>query len=418
MGRNRIGLLATVMWLGFLTTVAAACGSSAEAPKAAAPGGAAPTAAPGGAQAAPTAAKVSAKTLNIGATCSTSGASASSGMEQLLGLQYAVKKINDAGGVTIGGQLYTVNLIQYDDASQAETGVTMAQRLVNQDKVKVIFGATASTVALAQQKVTEEAKVIMILPVASAGQLITPSTKYTFRDTHTIEPAQKASIDFLQSTLGVKTMSSIARNDDAGKAGAGAAKEEMAKLGIKLLSEDFVALGTNDYYSLLTKIKGLNPDAIQANLLGNEGIPLVKQARELGIKAPIMGWTNWNSPDFINAVGDAGTEVYAYSSPFNSINDRTTAYKADIQKVMGKPSQTYDMEAYDALYFVLEAMKSAGTVEDTDKIGAAMRKISIDGVQGKLSFREDGQARLQLNINKLEGGKSVVKKEVPGDQLY
>ncbi len=403
MGKNRIKLLVTVVGIALLA-LAAACSPAAEPPKAA--------------PAAPTAAKAAAKVLKIGSTAPTSGANSSMGLEQLMGTQFAVKKINEAGGVNVAGQQYTIELIQYDDASQAETGVTMAQRLVTQDQVKVIFGSPASTVALAQQKVTEPAKVILILPIASANALITPSIKYTFRDTHTIEPAQKASIGFMQSVLGVKSMSSIARNDDAGKAGAGAAKEEMARLGIKLLSEDFVPLGNNDYNAILTKIKGLNPDAIQANLLANEGIPLVKQARELGIKAPIMGWTNWNSIDFMKAVGDAGGELYAYSSASNSVNDKTTAYKAEFEKVMGRPSMTYDMEAYDVMFLLMEALKLAGTVDDTDKIVAAMKKVTFDGAQGKLSFREDGQARLQLNINKLEGGKSVVKQEIPGDKLY
>jgi len=403
---NHKRLLATMVTLGLLLFVVG-CGSAAETAK--------PTPGQGAAQA--TGGQATAKTLKIGSVMTTSGASASMGTEALRGLQYAVKSVNGKGGFDVGGQKYNLELVQYDDSSQADVAVTNIQRLIEQDKVKIIFSPPASTAALAGLKVTEAAKVIYFSTVAAAPGLTDGSAKYSFRNTPTAAQAQAAVVQAMQS-MKLANGAILARNDDWGKSGALETKKNMDKLGIRIVAEEYFAPGTKDMYSLLTKVKAQNPASLVVMAINEDGVPLVKQAKELGMNIPIFGAVVWNSPDFLNALGDAGKEnIYAYSSAATSKNDKITAFEQDFQRVMGTQSQTYDKNCYDAVLIMVEAMKMAGSVDDTDKIADALHKIQYNGVLGAYSFRPDGQGRVQVNVNKMVDGKPVPVMEIPGEKL-
>ncbi len=429
MRKNWLRFAVTLAGLGVVLALVAACSSGAQAPSKPAAQQAAPTAAApaSAAQPAATAAPASqpapasgaAKVLKIGSSQSTSGPNASFAQQALDGLVYGVKVVNAQGGVKIGGQTYTLDLINYDDGSQAPNAVSNVQKLVDQDKVKVVFGPASSTSAQPAQKVTEAAKVINYLSVASVESLTDGTAKYTFRNTPTVSISEKAEVQFMNSQ-GIKSIASIARQDDSAQTGAKGAKEEMQKYGMKLVGDESIPIGTTDFYSILTKVKAQNPGALLANMGRVEGIPFTKQARELGLNVPIFGWVDWVSKEFVNGVGDAlGNNVYSYSTASTSPSDKLKAYNADFKKVMGKDPAVWDSNTYDGLMMVLEAMKTAGTVDDTDKIANALRKLDYTGVLGRYTYTPGGQARMQINIDLIQKGPvvGVPKMEIPGDKL-
>ena len=75
------------------------------------------------------------KVLKLGSLCTQTGPSASIGKESITGLQYGVKRRNDAGGVQIGPDTYRIELINVDDESKTERGVAGAERLISEDRV-------------------------------------------------------------------------------------------------------------------------------------------------------------------------------------------------------------------------------------------------------------------------------------------
>ncbi|MHB8984869.1 MAG: ABC transporter substrate-binding protein [Eubacteriales bacterium] len=395
--KKKFGALIALGCLGLLLLLLAGCG-----------GGSKQTGGDG---------QASVQTLKLGSVQSTSGASASMGTEALRGLEYAVKYVNTQGGVTIAGKKYNLELVQYDDTSKADTAVSNMRKLIDQEKVKIIFGPPASTAALATLKSTETAKVINFATVAASPALTDGSAKYSFRNTPTAVEAQAAIVQAVKS-MGLKNVAILARNDDWGKSGAVETKKNLETNGVKLVSEEYFAPGTKDFYSILSKIKGQNPDALAVMAIAEDGVPLVKQAKELGLNIPAFGAVMWNSPSFLEALGDAGKEnIYAYSSAATSKNEKVKNFEQEFQKVTGQSSQTYDKNCFDAVMIVLEAMKAANTVEDTDKIAEALRQIQYDGILGHYSFKPNGQGRVQVNVNKMENGKPVPVIEIPGDKL-
>ena len=101
------------------------------------------------------------ETLKLGALVTLSGAGAAWGQGMKNAAELAADKVNAAGGLEVAGKKYKVEIIPYDDKYQANEAVTVANRLVFEDKVQYIIGPVGSAPALAIQPVTEKAKVLI-----------------------------------------------------------------------------------------------------------------------------------------------------------------------------------------------------------------------------------------------------------------
>lgn len=100
--------------------------------------------------------------LKIGALVTLSGAGAAWGQGMKNAAELAALEVNKAGGLEVGGKRYKVSVVAYDDKYQANEAVTVANRLVFEDKVKYIIGPVGSAPVLAIQPVTEKNQVIVI----------------------------------------------------------------------------------------------------------------------------------------------------------------------------------------------------------------------------------------------------------------
>jgi branched-chain amino acid transport system substrate-binding protein len=405
MGQTKSRILAGCSLLLALLLVIAGCGGGNNAGT--------PSAAPKTAAAEST----NAEEFVLGSLMSTSGASNGMGGEALKGVEYAVKEINEKGGFEVAGKKYKITLKQYDDQSNPQVGVSSTERLINENKAKVIFLSPSSTSALAEAGVTEKNKVIGLVTVAAANALTDGNNKYIFRNTPTAVEAETAKAKYAIEKLGIKNFAIVARNDDWGKGGAVEFKKSVEKFGGKIVAEEYFKPGTTDFYSLLAKIKDAKPDAIDVMAIQNDGIPFVKQAKEVGITAKIFGAVVWNSGSFIEALGSAAEGINAYSDASTSVNDKISGFVKQFETSMGVKSQTYDKNNYDFVYMLTEAMKAAGTTSDTDKIRDAMLKLNYKGVNGDYSFQPNGQGIVQVNVTEVKGGKPVPVMEIPGKDL-
>lgn len=79
------------------------------------------------------------------------------------GVQIAADQINEQGGLKLAGKTYKLEVIPYDDQYNAAQAKTAADRLVNRDEVKVIFGPVGSPGAMGSLPVTQPAKVIQFV---------------------------------------------------------------------------------------------------------------------------------------------------------------------------------------------------------------------------------------------------------------
>jgi branched-chain amino acid transport system substrate-binding protein len=165
--------------------------------------------------------------------------------------------------------------------------------------------------------------------------------------------------------------------------------------------------GDKDFSAILTNIKAKNPDAIFAPGNFTESALLVKQARQLGIKAPFLGGDTWETQEFID-VGGKDVEGVAFSTAF----DREKATTAEAKKFLEEYVKEYKGEpsalsalAYDAYLIAINGIEKANSL-DTTKIRDAIAKTKdMEGVTGKTTLDKNGDPIKGAVIKTVKDGK-------------
>src|SRR5690606_6875018 len=226
--------------------------------------------------------------LKIGALVTLSGAGAAWGQGMKNAAELAALQVNKDGGLEVGGKRYKVSVVAYDDKYQANEAVTVANRLVLEDKVKYIIGQVGPAPSLAIQPITEKNKVIVITLgfTAKALQADKPST---FRPNVTTAEVSQPQIDWLVKTQGVKKVGALFPNDETGHQIAEDLKKAYGKAGAELAATEFFERDRVDFLPLLTRMtaRGIDTIELDGNSPTTAGL-IVKQAREIGFEGKIV----------------------------------------------------------------------------------------------------------------------------------
>jgi branched-chain amino acid transport system substrate-binding protein len=352
------------------------------------------------------------KMAKIGCLLTTSGPAAHLGKTGLNGIYLAIEEINAKGGITVGEEKFKIELINYDDKCVAKDAVSATERLVRQDKIPVIIGAVCSHCTLAAMEITEKERIPIVSPISASMKITQMGYKYIFRTGAQTAIQSEVITRFAVQDLKMKTAAYIGRNDAWARSGADEFKLRFEKRGGKVLVTEFYELGTTDYYPQLTKAKNANPDFIYFCSLTEDGSMLVKQARELGIKAQLMGTDEMGNEQFFRIAGDAAEGSYLYWNG-GPITAKLMEYNKSYKNKYGIESIAPDRSGYDALLIVANALERAGTITDGQKIRDALAKTDFDGIRQRYSFAENGQAKIEMWIVKLEKKKVIYLKQIP-----
>ncbi len=345
------------------------------------------------------------KVLKLGALCTQTGPSASIGKESITGLNYGVKKLNDAGGVQIGADTYRVELTNVDDESKTERGVAGAERLINDEKVSLLFTPPNSSGTLAILPITERNRVPAITFVSAAQPVTSPDYSYSFRTTLSSVMNVGPAVEFLVKTKAAQKLAFLGRNDDWGRTASGQIKDRAKELGATVVADEYFEVGSMDFYGLLTKIRAAGPDAVLVACYIEDGLSLMKQYRELQIKPAVMGLgVIWSSPTFMKTAGRTVEGIYLSTGPTTSQTPELAAFGAELQKVSGHPALPYEVTAYDNLMLAIAAMQKAGSIDGT-KVRDTLRDFEYKGLLQTYRFSPgNGQSIVQININEVKSG--------------
>ena len=348
------------------------------------------------------------KVLKLGSILTLTGPSASIGKEGLSGVEYAVKQVNAAGGVRIGADTYTLQVINVDDESKQERAVAAAERLINSEKVPLIFTPPTSTATLAVLPTIEKNKTIAMSFVASAPAVISPELTYSFRSSLSSIDNVNPSVDYLVKEKGVKTISYLGRNDDWGRNAGKAIVARAKSLGAQVTVEEYFDTGATDFSGLLTKVRAANTDAFMAAAFIEDGVSLLKQYRELRMKQVFLSpSTIWSSPTFLKAAGKGAEGVYVATGPTTSDSPSIRAFAQQFEKTAGRLPLPYEMIGYDNVMLVLDAMKKAGSTDPT-KVRDVLRNLDYKGVLQDYKFGGTNQSEVVININEIKDGRAAM----------
>jgi len=302
----------------------------------------------------------SAEPIKIGAIVSLTGTYAGLGEPEKKTIEMEVKRINDAGGVN--GR--PIEVIFEDDATDEAKAVAAASKLIEQDKVIAIIGATGSGQTMAVRGDVDRAGIPQV-SMAGATAITANFDPLVFQTPWSntiVVPYELAAM----KADGVKKIGLITDSGGFGKDGRDVVLAEAKVAGIEVVSDQTFNPGDTDMTAQLTNIKSSDADALVMWTAGKEAATVVKNAKELDLKLPVYGSHGNARREFIEGAGDAAEGMKfaagkilvpsAYgegSDGFKVATDFISRYEA----ANGDAPSTFAGHAYDALYLITEAAK-------------------------------------------------------------
>lgn len=313
--------------------------------------------------------------IKIGHTVSLTGGASMWGQSEARALDMLAKKINASGGV-LGKQ---IEFVRYDNRNDAVEAVNVARRLVS-DGVIAVIGPAQSGNSIASAPVLEKAGIPMVVttatnPYVTIDQKTDKVRPFAFRPCF-IDPFQgTVAARFAITDLGAKKGAILYDvGSDYGQWLARYFEEAFIAKGGTIVAKEAFRTDELDYRAQLGKMKDLAPDVIFIPTSQKEAAMAAKQARDLGIKATLLGTDNWGSPDLIDLGGsaiDGGYFVNLTDLADPDIQDFVAEYRAAYGE---DPVLPNPVMAQDALLMIVEALKKAGST-DGAKIADALANL-------------------------------------------
>jgi branched-chain amino acid transport system substrate-binding protein len=323
--------------------------------------------------------------VKIGFAGPMTGAQAHYGKDFENGVVLAVEEMNATKPVIGGKQVHFV-LDAADDQADPRTGTTVAQKLVD-DGIKGMLGHFNSGTTIPASRIYANAGIPEIA-MATAPEYTQQGFKTTFRMMTSDTQQGSVAGTFAVKNLGMKRIAIV---DDRTAYGQGLA-DQFAKAakaaGATIVDREYTNDQAVDFKSILTKLKSVHPDLIYYGGADSQGAPMVKQMKELGIKAPLMGGEMLHTPTFLKVAGPAaeGTVASLAGLPLNEMPGGA-AYVAKYKKRFGTDVETYSPYAYDGAMAMFTAMKKANSTEPakylpflakTDMPAVTTRRLEYD----------------------------------------
>ncbi|HYA41552.1 MAG TPA: ABC transporter substrate-binding protein [Syntrophobacteraceae bacterium] len=284
-----------------------------------------------------------------------------------------------------------------------------AVSLLVEMKVAGIIGEAISADTMAGNPISEKAQIPSVSPTAT-NPLVTQGKKYAFRACF-IDPFQgEVAARFALNNLKAKTAALIIDHSQDYSVGLGSFFEkEFEKLGGKVVSKTFIQTGDQDFSAQLSSIQASQPELIYAPIYYTEDALMAKQARDLGIKTPIMTGDGAQADQLIEIGGKAVEGMYL-TGHFHKDAVTTRRAKEFMKRYEGQYRE--DVNAFvalgaDAYFLLVEAIKRAGSTEGPRVRDALADTRDFMGVSGTLTMGPDGNPIKSVVINKVENGKFV-----------
>ena len=341
-----------------------------------------------------------AEPIKIGSVLSTTGPAGYLGEPELKTLRLYVENINKAGGV-LGRPL---ELVFYDDGSDANKANGFAKRLIDDDMVDVLVGGTTTGSTMSMVPIVEKAG-IPFVSLAGAVVIIEPVKKWVFKTPHTDRmAAEKVFLDMKKR--GITNVALLSETSGFGQSGRKETQAMAVKLGMNLVADETYGPKDTDMTPQLTKIK--NTAGVQALFvfgLGQGPAIINRNIRQINLAVPIYHAHGVDSEEFIKLSGPAAEGVRLPAAAL-LVADKlpagdpqkpvVTAYRKAYHDRYNEDVSTFGGHAYNGLMLVVDAIKRAGST-DKAKVRTALEQTKgFIGTDGVVNMSETDHLGLDL----------------------
>jgi branched-chain amino acid transport system substrate-binding protein len=357
------------------------------------------------------------ETLRLGASLSLTGSLAREGALTKEGYELCAKVINDKGGIPAGGKKLKLDIQYQDDSSKPDTAGQLVDQF-NDKGIKLILGPYGSATTEAAAAVIERNGQVMMDSSGSDDKIFTKGYKRTFA---VLAPASQYAASMVQAINDMAapkptTVAFISADDGFSKTVTKAGVDRAKQLGFQVTAEEYVANGTSDVSSALMKVKAKIPDVIIGSVHLAEGVAIVRQSAELGIK-PKAGFAETVAPpvpDFAKSLGSLAEgvlgstqwtkETAGKDEWFGTAADYNTTFTTQYG---GRAPQYHNAQATAACLSFALAVKKTGST-DPARVRDAVAKLDEKTFFGSIKFNDAGQnVSKPMAVIQIQGGKSV-----------
>src|SRR5687767_13688667 len=330
--------------------------------------------------------------VRIGHSGPLSGHNAFAGKDNENGVRLAIEELN-ARKITAGGKTLKFELVSEDDQCDAKSGVSVAQKFVD-DGVKYVMGPYCSGVAIPASRVYAEGGT-MVSTVGTNPKVTQGGYKNLYRIIASDNQIGSSMAVYAAKVLKVSKVGVI---DDRTAFGQGVAEEfskEAGKQGLTVVGREFTTDKAIDFNAILTSFKAKQPQAIFFGGYAPQGAPMTRQLKQLGMTdTKLLGGDTLCSPAMGKLGGDAVNDT-VYCAQGGSMVEKAEqgpAFRAKFKKRFNADADAYAASYYDQVMFIAESMKKANSI-DPEKVGAELYKGSYKGVAATYAYDEKGNLK-------------------------
>ncbi len=345
----------------------------------------------------------------LGNITTTTGPYAVMGVSNTEGINLLLEKINKAGG--INGE--KIEVITEDHEGEASKALTIAKKMIYDDKVLGIIGATNTAGSISVSRICNEAKIpqVQLAPKPSTE----PVRRYTFQTVPDNDLDAEAIAHFATKDLGLKKLAILHDTNAYGTTGAESQVKILEKMGLKAVAVEKYMQADRDMTASLLKIKNLGADGLI--VWGTVNVPAIiaRDMKKLDMKIPFIGSTGVLSPKFIELGGEAvngcyTTAVLNFGAPLPEEKELFDLCNAKYHR----DPNYFTALGWDGLLLFAKAIEIAKT-KDSEKIRDALENIkNVPGTVGVYNMTptdHTGLSYKDLRIVRIINGKPMAVKK-------
>ncbi len=331
-------------------------------------------------------------TLKIGAPQPITGPDAPFGDKFKKAYGMAVEEINAAGG--INGK--KIEVIIEDHQAKNPLAATVAEKLINQEKVLILTGGRASGQAVEIASVAQRLKTPYLVDHPSADIITSKGFEWVFRNNPTGSIYPQAFNKFITEVPGAMPTSAAIIYDNTvfGKTIANAVMQFLKSKKVPIVNDEAYPVNSLDFKPIMTKVKANKPDyVLMVAVATTDAILMTRHAKEIGLspRAYVGYGGGFGVEDFAKQLGPLSENVFSSAAWSGNPNDaKVKAFYDKFNKKYGIYPKEHEVEGYAAIYIIADAMKRAkltGNVDaDRDAIRQALLKTDMETVFGKVKF--------------------------------
>lgn len=338
-----------------------------------------------------------AQTIRLGAAVALTGAVSKEGKLLKDGYDIWLEHVNRKGGIVVGGKPHRVEIVYYDDESNAQTGAKLTEKLITEDRVQFLLGPFSSPIAMQTSVIGEKYRVITIAALANSDAIYERGFKYVFS---VLPPATRYMKLLLE--MGTKleprprTLAVLALNNPFGLLVARGTEEQARALGYEIVYSEKYPAQSTDLSAFLTQIKARNPDVVIASSFFQEALLITKQAKELRLCPKMLAFTVGPAlPDFVRSLGKDAEYIYGSEWWLPNMGWRgpefgsSQEYAKLVQARLGyEPG--YHTAAGTASGLLLQLAIQKANSLDTEAVRRALLGMDVETFWGPIAWNDKG----------------------------